>query len=78
MEPDKGAEMSDIENSLVAIEQAIVALLSEAKAAGVNLEHLATAAKAGIMGNNMYTYVGSPERKVAACEAVDALLQSVK
>lgn len=42
--------MSDIENSLVAIEQAIVALLSEAKAAGVNLEHLATAAKAGIMG----------------------------
>lgn len=70
--------MSDVENKLVAVEQATAALLSEAKAAGMDLKDVAEAAKAGILGNKMYTWVGSPERKTAAIEAIDYLLQSVK
>ncbi|MNG36083.1 hypothetical protein D3C84_1229990 [compost metagenome] len=70
--------MFDTENKLVAIEQAVAALLSEAKAAGVDLAKLADSAKAGVMGNKMYTFVGSPERKVASCEAIDYLLRNVK
>lgn len=70
--------MSTEENRVVAIEQAAAALLSEAKAAGVDLAKVSESAKAGILGNKMYTWVGSPERKLASCEAIDYLLQSVK
>jgi len=61
----------------IALEQAAAALLSEAKAAGVDLSAIAEKAKAGIFSNNPYVWVGA-KHKVGSSEAVDYLLQYVK
>lgn len=61
----------------IALEQAAAALLSEAKAAGVDMLAIAEKAKAGIFGNSPYVWVGS-DHKVASAEAVDYLLQSAR
>lgn len=61
----------------IAIEQAAAALLSEAKRAGLDLSEIAEKAKAGIMSNELYTWV-SADRKTGSVDAVDYLLQSVR
>lgn len=61
----------------IALEQAIVALLSEAKAKGANLTEIAADAKAGVFGNKLYTWVGA-DHKVGVADAIDYLLTQVK
>ena len=57
----------------VSLEQAIVALFSEAKEAGVDLVAIGEKAKSGIIGNKEYTWV-SPGQKIGVKEAIDYLV----
>lgn len=70
--------MSSVDKRATALEQAAVALLAEAKAAGLNLQELAEKAKNGIIGNASYTWVSDHEIKTEAGNAVDYLVQGVK
>lgn len=67
--------MSD--DRITTLEQAAVALLSEAKMAGVDIARLAEKAKIGIAGNAPYTWVGAIHKSEVA-NAIDYLLQGVK
>lgn len=57
----------------IVLEQAIVALLSEAKDAGSDLATIGEKAKIGIAGNKEYTWV-SPDHKVGVLDAIDYLV----
>ncbi|WP_460318078.1 hypothetical protein [Pseudomonas ogarae] len=57
----------------IALEQAAVAIVTEAKAQGVDLVRLAESAKIGIYGNKPYCWIG-PDHKHGAAEAVDYLI----
>lgn len=57
----------------IALEQAAVAIVAEAKAQGGDLLRLSESAKIGIYGNKPYCWI-SPEHKQAAAEAVDYLI----
>ncbi|WP_286916115.1 MULTISPECIES: hypothetical protein [Pseudomonas] len=70
--------MTEAEKKAAAIEQAAVALLSEAKAAGVDLTEIAAKARTGIIGNAMYTWVSDHGMKAEAGNAVDYLIGAVK
>ena len=59
----------------IALEQAAVALLSEAAKAGVDLAAIAEKAKAGVIGNAMYTWVSDSSLKSESCSAINYLLQ---
>jgi hypothetical protein len=60
------------------LEQAAVALLAEAEKSGVDLEQLAQAAKIGITGNAMYTWIADHEMKAESESAVDYLISSLR
>lgn len=70
--------MSEVDKRTIALEQAAIALLAEAKAKGVDLSEIAVKAKSGIIGNAMYTWVSDQEIKNEAGKAVDYLIQGVK
>ncbi|WP_236180502.1 hypothetical protein [Pseudomonas mosselii] len=70
--------MSEVDKRTIALEQAAIALLAEAKAKGVDLYEIAVKAKSGILGNAMYTWVADQEIKNEAGKAVDYLIQGVK
>ncbi|WP_434672193.1 hypothetical protein [Pseudomonas sp. R1-15] len=57
----------------IVLEQAIVALLCEAKEAGVDLVDIAEKAKTGVLENKPYTWVG-PDHKTGVRDAIDYLL----
>ena len=61
----------------IAVEQAAVALLSEIAATGFDVQSLADKAKAGIRGNEIYTWVG-PDNKDGAVDAVDYLIGAIR
>ena len=57
----------------IALEQAAVAIVEEAKAQGVDLHRLSESAKLGIYSNKFYCWI-SPDHKQGAAEAVDYLI----
>ena len=71
-------EPVELELKLMAIEQAAIALLSEAKAAGVDLNELALRARTGVIGDAKYAWVQGNRNKIAAGAAVDYLVKAVK
>ncbi|MBO1109800.1 hypothetical protein J2R62_16610 [Plesiomonas shigelloides] len=63
--------------SVAAYEQALVAVLSEVKARGLNLDDLLQKTSSGIMGNASYTWVGA-EYKTEVLGILESAVQQVK
>lgn len=61
----------------IALEQAAVALLSEAKAMGIDLAKLREEASTGILGNKMYRWVEG-HHVTGSVDAIDYLISGVK
>lgn len=57
----------------IALEQAAVAIVAEAKAQGVDMNRLSDSAKLGIYSNKPYCWI-SADHKHGAAEAVDYLI----
>ena len=76
--PEKEFVMSGIEKRYAALEQAAVALLAEARAAGVNLSEVSEKAKLGLIANAQYTWISNHELKAESAAAVDYLVKAVK
>ncbi|WP_111977214.1 hypothetical protein [Algibacillus agarilyticus] len=56
-----------------AFEQALVAFIAEAKKSGLDVEKTSMEAKAGIMGNKIYSWISTKEKN----KAVDALDEAI-
>ncbi|GAB2199094.1 hypothetical protein [Sessilibacter sp. MAH4] len=56
-----------------AIEQALEAFIAEAKKTGLDIDGVAVKAKAGILGNDIYSWISTTEKT----KAIDALEKAV-
>ena len=61
----------------ISLEQAHVAILSEAKKSGVNVEQLCENAKAGLLGNKEYRWVEHPY-VVTSIEEIENAYKNIK
>lgn len=68
---------SDAEKRVIALEQAMKAFLSEAKAAGVDIPAIAQKAEIGIIGNKPYRWVEG-ELVKGSIDALEYLVRDFK
>lgn len=61
-----------------AIEQALEAFIAEAKKAGLDIEKVSKAATAGIMGNDIYSWIPTLEKTKAVGALEDAVAEISK
>ena len=59
-------------NREIALEQALVAVMAEAKKLGVDLDDLISEVKGGLMGHDPYRHVDHPHNTNAIQEVLDA------
>lgn len=76
----KGIVLSikELEMSKNTTEQALEAFIAESKKAGLDIEKTAMAAKAGIMGNSIYSWIPTTEKSGAIKSLEDAVSEVSK